>query len=169
MPFGLTNALATFMHIINDIFHPHLGRFVVLYMGWHFDFQSDLGRTPAACTRGAWTTENSQVAGKMKEVLLRADICPISGFRCWSGGYSRRPSKRLPIGLSLLQLLLYRVSWEVSIFTSAFIHNLSHMARLLHQLSRQQAFTWTNHAEESFQKLKKTALCFAPVLQLPDL
>ena len=32
MPFGLTNALATFMRLINDIFRPHLGRMVVIYL-----------------------------------------------------------------------------------------------------------------------------------------
>jgi hypothetical protein len=32
IPFGLTNALITFMQLINNIFRPHLGKFVVIYM-----------------------------------------------------------------------------------------------------------------------------------------
>ena len=32
MLFGLTNALTTFMRLINDIFRPHLGKFVVIYL-----------------------------------------------------------------------------------------------------------------------------------------
>ena len=32
MPFGLTNAPVTFMRVINDIFSPHLGRILVIYL-----------------------------------------------------------------------------------------------------------------------------------------
>ena len=32
MPFGLTNAPSIFMRLINDIFRPHLGRMVVIYL-----------------------------------------------------------------------------------------------------------------------------------------
>jgi len=32
MHFGLTNAPATFQHLRNSIFHPHLGRFIVIYL-----------------------------------------------------------------------------------------------------------------------------------------
>ena len=32
MPFGLTNALAAFMDFMNMVFHPHLDRFVVVFI-----------------------------------------------------------------------------------------------------------------------------------------
>jgi hypothetical protein len=31
MPFGITNAPTTFMKFINDIFRPHLRRFIIIY------------------------------------------------------------------------------------------------------------------------------------------
>ena len=38
MPFGLTIALKTFMRLFKDIFRPHLGKFVVIYLDDILDF-----------------------------------------------------------------------------------------------------------------------------------
>jgi hypothetical protein len=42
MPFGLTNALATFMQLINDIFWPHLGKFLVISLDYILIFRKSL-------------------------------------------------------------------------------------------------------------------------------
>ena len=51
MPFGLTNAPSAFQHLINDVLHPHLDKFVIAYLDDILKYSANVADHPGhVCT-----------------------------------------------------------------------------------------------------------------------
>lgn len=48
-----------------------------------------------------------------------------------------------------------------------FIHGFSHLATPLTQLTKKDAFVWSDEAQEAFERLKRI-MCTYPYLAIPD-
>jgi hypothetical protein len=135
MPFGLTNAPTTFMRLINDIFQPHLGKFIVIYLDDILVFSSSWEehmqhvRTVLALLR----QHQLQVKEKksyfsQRSVQYLGFIVDSTGVRpdpTWVQAISNGQRQHLPIFLKYL--------WEASISTTN-LSTISH-SWLIHCIS----------------------------------
>ena len=80
IPFGLTNAHATFTRLINDILHPHLGCFIVIYIDAIFIFNCTWGDHLAHVCLVLELQYTHTFHVKCKKSFLRRNYLSMLGF-----------------------------------------------------------------------------------------
>ncbi|CAN6455079.1 unnamed protein product [Victoria cruziana] len=170
MPFGLTNAPATFSTLMNKIFYPFLDKFVVVYlddivvysssMEEHVEHlrivfkllkDNDLYVKREKCLFGQ--PEISFLGHVVGRGQLRMDMGKVKAIQEW------QPPTKVQELRSFLGLANYY---------RRFIEGYSLIAApLTDLLKKNTAWTWSEPAQDAFDRLKK-ALVQEPVLKLPD-
>ena len=170
MPFGLTNALATFCTLMNNIFHPFLDKFVVVYLDdiviysntleEHLDHlrkvfqllrQKELYVKKEKCSFALG--EVGFLGHRIKNGKLMMDESKIKAIPEWD------PPTKVPQLRSFLGLVNYY--WR-------FIKGYSaRAAPLTDLLKKNKAWMWDEKCRQAFEDLKK-AITEEPVLALPD-
>jgi hypothetical protein len=169
MPFGLTNAPATFQGLMNDLFRPHLWKFILVF----FDdilvhsksWKDHLSHLHTVLTI---LSTNSLFA---KESKCRFGVTSVDylGHVISEQGVSVDPSKIIVVLEWPTPTIIKGVRGFLGLagYYQKFIRNFGAIVASLNQLLSKDGFKWNDMAEKAFNDLKQ-ALTSPPVLALPD-
>ncbi|GKB97903.1 transposon ty3-G gag-pol polyprotein [Tanacetum coccineum] len=168
MPFGLTNAPATFQSLMNDLFRPHLRKFVLVF----FDDILVYSRT---------LDDHLQHLSTVLKILATISFSKIT--KCCFGvskvNYLGHviSSSGVAVDHSKVQAVLdwptpknakgVRGFLGLAGYYRKFIKHFGTMAAPLHKLVGKTPFIWDSVTEKAFLQLKQS-LTTTPTLGLPD-
>ncbi|GMI86385.1 hypothetical protein HRI_002307800 [Hibiscus trionum] len=170
MSFGLTNSPSTFQATMNDIFRPHLRRFVLIFLDDILVFsrtwkdhifhlrtvlqllkQHGLVAKLSKCSFGQDTVEYLGHVVSCKG--LEVDSAKVAAIRAW------------PVPSTLRDV---RAFLGITGYYRHFIKGYAKIAApLTDLLKKAEEFQWNGVALQAFESLK-LCLCSAPVLSLPN-
>eukprot|EP00253_Pinus_taeda_P010499 PITA_10499 len=139
LPFGLTNAPATFMCLMNNIFHRYLDRFVLLYAKFSKCdfFKEEIQYLGHVITKDGIAVDPEKIKAIM-EWPVPKDVADVRSFMGLAGYYRR------------------------------FVEGFSRVAYPITSLQKKgKAFHWTTNCQKSFEQLKHL-LTTTPILSIAD-
>ena len=169
MPFGLSNAPSTFQRLMNEVLHPFIGKFVVVYFD---DILVYIG------TRDFHHQHLRQVLDALREEKLYAHPKKCSfftsevtflGFIVSKRGVSADPEKVRAIVTwpRLDSMRDIRSFIGLATFYRRFIRDFSSVTAPLTDCLKKETFLWTEAAEQAFERVK-ALITQAPILRLLD-
>jgi len=169
MPFGLTNAPSTFQSLMNDVFRPHLRKFILVFFDDILVFSSDfashllhLETTLALLRKHQLFAKKSKCRFGCKEVEYLGHVVSEIGVKADPGKIQAMSEWPFPNTVKSLRGFL-----GLTGYYRKFIRGYGSIAAPLTEMLRKNSFTWTAEAEFAFQNLKR-AVTTAPVLALPN-
>ena len=170
MSFGLTNAPATFMRLMNSIFHEYLDKFVIIYIDDILVY-SKTEEEHAEHLRLVLTklrdhrlyAKFSKCEFWLKELIFLGHVVSAAGVAVIPDKIQSILDWPTPKSVKDIRSFL-----GLAGYYRRFIEGFSKIAKALTDLlKKDKKFVWTDKAEESFQTLK-VKLTTTPVLVLPD-
>ncbi|CAA7046448.1 unnamed protein product [Microthlaspi erraticum] len=169
MPFGLTNAPSTFQSVMNDLFRPHLRRFVLVFFDDILVYSLDIGTHRRHLRTVLQLMKQHHFYANAQKCSFGEDEVAYLGHRIFAAGVAADPEKieamiKWPVPRSVTEL---RGFLGLTGYYRRFVKNYGLIARPLTELLRNNGFTWSEKATEAFQALK-AAVTTLPVLILLD-
>ena len=169
MPFGLSNAPSTFMRLMNQVLHPFLNKFIVVYFDDILVYSTNNDEHLLHLRKLFQVlTEAELYINTKKSMFMKKEIAFL-GFIIKQGSISMEPKKieaihtwPTPASIKEIQAFLGLAS-----FYRKFIRNFSSLAAPLTDCLKKGNFKWTPLQQESFEDIKKK-LTSSPILRLPD-
>ncbi|CAL9007289.1 unnamed protein product [Prunus brigantina] len=169
MPFGLTNAPSTFMRLMNQVFRPFIGKFVVVYFDDILVYSHNVVQHMEHLRQIFDVLREQQLFVNLRKCEFLTDSLIFLGYVISSEGIKMDIKKieaiqEWPIPQSVHEVRSFH---GLASFYRRFIRNFSSIMAPLTDCMKHNIFKWTEIAEKSFQAIKK-AMTEAPLLILPD-
>jgi hypothetical protein len=170
MPFGLTNAPSTFMHLMNEVLHSFIGKFVVVYFDDIMIYSKSLDEHIEHLRDVFDALREARLFANLKKCIFCTDRVSFLGYVVTPQGIEVDEAKieaikSSPIPATLTQL---RSFLSLAGFYRCFMTDFSTIIVPLNDLMKKGVpFYWGAVQEHSFNTLINK-LTHAPLLQLPD-
>jgi hypothetical protein len=169
MPFGLTNAPATFQSLMNELFRPHLRKFILVFFDDILVYSKSWEEHLMHLQTVLNILSTNSLFAKAEKCCFGVLQVDYLGHQISAQGVSVDPKK--------IQAVLdwpkpttvkgMRGFLGLAGYYRKFIRHFGGISAPLTQLLHKDSFHWTAAAEQAFKQLKE-ALTTPPVLRLPD-
>ena len=170
LPFGLTNAPATFMHLMQQVFRPHLDDFVIVFLDDILVYSSSVEEHRKHLRQVLELLRQHRLYGKMSKCDFFKEEISFLGHVVSAQGIKMEPGKldaimKWPEPKDIHEL---RSFLGLAGYYRRFVKNFSTIAGPLSTLLRKdQPYRWTDETGKSFNALKD-AVCKAPIIISPN-
>lgn len=169
MPFGLMNAHATFQSLMNQIFRPHLRKFVLVFFDDILVYSKDEEEHVVHLEQVLTILRNNQLFVNHGKCEIGVTTVSYLGHVISSEGVSMDVGKVSAV-LSWLppaSLRELRAFLGLTGYYRKFIRRYAIIAKPLTEQLKKDAWGWNKEAAAAFEQLKRE-ITEAPVLALPD-
>jgi hypothetical protein len=169
MPFGLSNAPSTFMRLMNHVFKPFIGLFVVVYFVDILVYSKSQQDHMEHLYQVFQTLRKQKLYVNLKKCHFLTDSLVFLGYVVSAEGIKMDPSKieaiiSWPVPKSLHDIRSFH---GLASFYHHFIRSFSSIIAPITECLKGGKFQWNEEAQKSFELIKKK-VTEAPVLVLPD-
>lgn len=170
LPFGLTNAPATFMHMMQSIFRPHLDDFVIVFLDDILIYSKTRDEHEQHVEKVLQLLRQNKLYAKESKCEFFKNEVSFLGHVVGERGISMEEQKvkavrdwPVPKDVSDVRSFL-----GLAGYYRKFVRKFSEIASPLSELLQKNVvFKWTQQHDDAFNALKH-ALTTAPVLIIPD-
>lgn len=169
MPFGLTNAPATFQNLMNDIFNPHLRKFILVFFDDILVYSRTLSEHIPHLRIAFQLLQQHSLFVKLPKCEFATKQVEYLRHVISAQGVATKPQNidaiiNWPIPKTVTKL---RGFLGLTGYYRRFVKGYGTFCRPLHNLLKQNSFQWTEEHTVAFNKLKQI-MATCPVLALPD-
>ena len=156
MPMGLSEAPCTFMRLMNHVFRPYIGVFVVVYFNDILVYSKSLKDHVTHVRTILQTLRKERLCANMEKCLFGVDKLVFLGFVVSSKGVHVDDSKINAIKTWPQPTNLHQVRSFLGLadFYRRFVKDISTIASPLHALSKKNApFVWGPSQDTAFNEV----------------
>ena len=169
MPFGLSNAPSTFMRVMNQIFRPFIGKFVVVYFDDILIYSANIDLHFQHLREVLIVLSREKFYAAITKCSFMTDSVLFLGYVVSKDGLSVDESKVIAVKQWPIPTTIHEVrSFHGLVsFYRRFIPDFSTIMAPITDCMKASKFLWTTEATKAFNQIKEK-LTTAPILALPD-
>ncbi|GJU16655.1 putative nucleotidyltransferase, ribonuclease H [Tanacetum coccineum] len=169
IPFGLSNAPSTFMRVMNQLFRPFIGKFVVVYFDDILIYSASFNEHVTYVRQVLTLLRKDSFYAAIKKCMFMIPKFLFLGYVVSGDGIHVDESKvaavqEWPTPTTITEVRSFH---GLASFYRRFIPNFSSIMAPLIDCMKGKSFVWTEEAELAFQVVKEK-LTTTPNLILPD-